>query len=459
MKVDRITFAGFLAACGIVHIASAQGVVIDQGRITTTGTDAAEIILVSQVGGTIVVNIDGNQVAFAADQVQDIRIDARGGNDTITVDANRPTVILGGAGNDTIVGSDGGADFVIGEQGVDTFRGRGGDDQFIWNPGDGNDRIDGDDGEDTHIFNGSAGNEVMIVQPNGARVRLTRDAGNITMDIGTFENITVNALGGEDTVSGTPGLAVLVDLLVLDGGAGNDILNGGDGADSLLGGDGGDTVDGNGGADEAFLGAGNDVFVWDPGDGSDFVEGESGFDTLLFNGSSGNEIFDASADGTRLRFFRSAGNIIMDVGTTEQIDLRAFEGNDATTINNLDGTDVTDVIVDGGAGNDTFVGSALSETFLGGTGNDIAAMGDGDFFDMGDGIDALHFVGTDGQDNIHVSASTNQGLDEAFFHGTVGTQRAVFENGEIVTVFTLGGDDKVKRHKSATALWDVQVVD
>jgi len=458
MSVQRDAIAVFLATLVIVDLASAQVVSINQGLVTVTGTNAGETILVSQVANQIIVDIDGNQTPFDADQVEEISINALGGNDTITVNVNRPTTILGGAGNDTITGSDGGADFVIGEQGADTFSGRGGDDTFIWNPGDGNDIIDGNDGNDTHVFNGSAGNEIMAVAPNGARVLLTRNLGNIVMDIGTFENITINALGGDDTVSGAPGLAALVELLTLDGGDGNDILNGGDGDDLLIGGDGDDTVDGNGGADSAFLGAGDDVFIWDPGDGSDVVEGEAGFDTLLFNGSAGNEIFDASANGSRLRFFRNLGNIIMDVGTTEQIDLRAFGGDDATTINDLDGTDVTDVIVDAGAGNDSFVGSSLKETFLGGDGDDTATMGNGDFFDMGAGIDTLQFFGTTGFDNIHVDAKTNGPHDKAFFHGTIGNQKAVFENGEIVTVFTQGGDDKVKVHTKAANLWDVQIV-
>ena len=459
MRLERIIIVGLLAACGIVHHAWARGVVLDQGSITVTGTEVGETIIVGELANKIVVEIDGNQVTFAADEVQQITIEALGGNDTITINVARPTTILGGAGNDTIIGSDGGADLVIGQQGIDTFSGRGGDDVFIWDPGDGSDIIDGGDGHDTHIFNGSAVNEIMTVAPNGARVLLTRNIGNIIMDIGSFENTTVNALGGDDTVSGAVGLAALVESLIIDGGAGNDILNGGDGADTLIGGDGDDTVDGNGGVDSATLGAGDDVFIWDPGDASDFVEGNSGFDTMLFNGSAGNEVFDASADGTRLRFFRNPGNIIMDVGTTERIDLRAFDGNDATTINNLDATDVTDIIVDAGPGNDSFVGSNLQESFLGGPGNDMATMGQGDTFDMGDGVDALQFFGTADHDSIHVDARTDSGLVEALFFGTIETQRAIFENGEIVTVFTLGGGDNVKSHKRAAQLWEIEVID
>ncbi len=49
----------------------------------------------------------------------------------------------------------------------------------------------------------------------------------------------------------------------------------------------------------AFLGAGDDVFQWDPGDGSDGIEGQDGSDTLLFNCSNANEIMALSGNGTR----------------------------------------------------------------------------------------------------------------------------------------------------------------
>ena len=88
------------------------------------------------------------------------------------------------------------------------------------------------------------------------------------------ENLRVNGLNGDDSISGRNGLATLT-ALTIDGGSGNDRLAGGDGADTLIGGDGNDFADGNRGADVAFLGNGNDTFQWDPGDGSDVVEGQT----------------------------------------------------------------------------------------------------------------------------------------------------------------------------------------
>ena len=256
---------------------------------------------------------------------------------------------------------------------------------FQWDPGDGSDVVEGQDGTDTLLFNGSAGDENFEVSANGGRVLFTRNLGNIVMDLDDVEKIDFNALGGADTItvndlSGTDVTEVNVDLagtiggtagdgaadtvtvngtngddiidvvgagnlgvgprpggagqhhqrakapttrssstalggddgitattlpagvikLTLDGGAGNDTILGSQGADMLLGGDGNDFVFGDNGNDIALLGAGDDVFQWDPGDGNDTVEGQDGTDTLLFNGANVDENIDISANGGRV---------------------------------------------------------------------------------------------------------------------------------------------------------------
>ena len=96
----------------------------------------------------------------------------------------------------------------------------------------------------------------------------------------------------------------------------------------------------------ALLGAGDDTFVWNPGDGSDTIEGQDGKDTMVFNGSNASEHFDLSANGNRLRFFRDAGNITMDTNGVEQVDLNALGGADTVNENDLTGTGVAKVNVD-----------------------------------------------------------------------------------------------------------------
>src|SRR5688572_33136882 len=139
---------------------------------------------------------------------------------------------------------------------------------MIWNPGDDTDLNEGGAGNDTVEVNGGNGAEVFTATANGARVRFDRlDPAPFAIDIGTSEKLVVNMNGGNDSFSATGNLAALISVTV-DGGAGNDTILGSNGADLLLGGADDDFIDGQQGNDTAFLGSGNDVFQWDPGDGS-----------------------------------------------------------------------------------------------------------------------------------------------------------------------------------------------
>jgi Ca2+-binding RTX toxin-like protein len=154
--------------------------------------------------------------------------------------------------------------------------------------------------------------------------------------------ISILGFGGNDTltIDETNGK---MPQAVLFGGSGDDTLIGGSGIDFLFGESGNDRVDGNGGNDRAWLGDGDDTFIWDPGDGSDQIEGGAGLDRLIFNGSNGNEVFDVSANGARLRLFRDLGNIVMDTAAVEALDINALGGTDRITLNNLATTDVRSV--------------------------------------------------------------------------------------------------------------------
>src|SRR4029078_8235522 len=76
-----------------------------------------------------------------------------------------------------------------------------GDDTFQWDPGDGSDIVEGQDGTDSMAFNGANIAEKMEASANGQRVRFTRDIGNIVMDLNDVETINVKALGGVDAVT------------------------------------------------------------------------------------------------------------------------------------------------------------------------------------------------------------------------------------------------------------------
>ncbi len=235
----------------------------------------------------------------------------------------------------------------------------------------------GDGAADTVTVNGTNGDDALeIAGADGsssvaglaARVRIIHAEA-------ASDTLLVNTLAGDDSVNAAA-LAASAIKLALDGGPDEDELLGGAGIDALSGGSGADSVDGNQGADIASLGSGDDSFTWDPGDGSDVVEGQDGFDALVFNGAAGAESFDASASGQRLRFFRTQGNIVMDVDGTERVDLRALGGADATVLNDLSATDVVELDVDlaaalGGSAGD---GAADTVTVNGTNGDDLVGV-------------------------------------------------------------------------------------
>ena len=199
----------------------------------------------------------------------------------------------------------------------------------------------GDAAEDRVIVSGTGAGDEIRVNAVGTAVQVVGTPAELRIlnPEAASDSLRVEGDGGRDTIAGGNGLAPLIELAI-DGGPGNDTLGGGDGNDLLLGSEGADTADGNRGADEAGLGDGNDTFVWDPGDGSDVVEGDDGVDTMLFNGSAGDEIFEASANGPRLRFTRNLGNIVMDLDGVERLETNALGGADTATVNDLTGTDV-----------------------------------------------------------------------------------------------------------------------
>ena len=74
---------------------------------------------------------------------------------------------------------------------------------MIWNPGDGSDLFEGGAGVDTAEVNGGNGAETFTITANGRRVRLDRvNVAPFTLDIGTTENLVINANGGDDIIIG-----------------------------------------------------------------------------------------------------------------------------------------------------------------------------------------------------------------------------------------------------------------
>ena len=254
------------------------------------------------------------------------------------------------------------------------------------------------------------------------------DPGTIQVDFGDdgsadfsfasnrIARIAVDARAGDDRVRIDESNGTFTDAIptTIAGGDGNDTVAGGRGNELLLGGTGDDSFDGNGGNDLALLGAGDDTFVWDPGDGSDTIEGQDGTDTMRFNGANVAEQVDLSANARRLRFFRVQANVTMDTNGVERVDFNALGGPDLVTVNDLTGTDVSDVNID------------LAGTLGGGNGDGQS--------------DRVVVNATDGDDTIDVSGDSA----EVKVSGLAPTVRILHpEARDELDVNTLAGTDTV----------------
>src|SRR6266540_2528841 len=416
----------------------------------TISRDAAGKILVN--GGAVA--IVGGTATVANTSL--IQVFGLGGNDTIALNEANGALpranLFGGSGNDILTGGSGG-DMIFGQSGNDTLLGKGGidllfggadndvltggdgddqafgesgNDRVVWNPGDDTDLNEGGDGSDTVEVNGGNAAEIFTVTPNGTRVRFDRvDPAPFSLDIGTSENLVLNANGGDDSFSASNGLATLIQITV-DGGAGNDTILGSRGNDTLLGGDGNDFVDGQQGDDVALLGAGDDTFQWDPGDGSDTVEGQDGSDTLLFNGANIAENSNISANGGRVRFTRDVASIVMDINDVERVDFNARGGADTIAVNDLTGTKLAEVNLD-----------------LAGVPG--SGVGDGQ-------VDNIIVNGTAGPDTIAVGGSSGA----VTVSGLASTVKiAASEAADKLTVNSLAGADTVDASGLAAGVIDL----
>jgi Ca2+-binding RTX toxin-like protein len=418
-----------------------------QGVLSVTGDANDNTIAVSRnAAGSILVNngavsVLGGRATVANTNL--VQIFGLGGNDTLSLNETNGALpkanVFGGTGNDTITGGSGddqlfgesdndtllgkggtdllaggeGNDVLTGGSGDDQVFGQSGDDRLIWNPGDGSDLNESGEGIDTVEVNGGNGDENFTITANGSRVRFDRvSPAPFALDIGTTEILVLNANGGNDTITAGNGLATLIQIRV-DGGAGNDTITGGDGDDVLLGGDGNDLINGGRGNDSAMLGAGDDTFVWNPGDGSDTVDGQAGFDTLLFNGSNIGEQIDVSANGQHVRFSRNVGSVVMDLNAVEGIDFNALGGADAITVNDLTGTDLTELNLD------------LASPPGSGTGDGLA--------------DSVIVIGTNADEVVTVAGDAT-GVSVIGLSARVNIKGAETANDRL-TINTLGGDD------------------
>lgn len=449
------------------YLAITASFTASNGQLTILGDSNPNSIVVSRnATGTLLVNggavvATGGTPTIANTSV--IAIYGQGGNDEILLDQANGVLPqsqqFGGAGNDTLTGGSG-ADQLFGQSGNDVLLGKGGNDflfggsendtltggdaddqsfgesgndRMIWNPGDDTDLNEGGDGADTIEVNGGNGAEAFTATANGTRVRFDRiDPAPFSIDIGTSEQLVLNANGGDDSFSATGNLASLIQIAV-DGGSGNDTLLGSNGADTLTGGDGNDFVDGQLGNDVATMGAGDDVFQWDPGDGSDAINGQLGSDTMRFNGSAAAEQFQVTMENSTTLFTRNLGSIVMVTDDIEAIEVNALGGADVLTVNDLPGTDVTSVSINlAGTLGGSLGDSAADAVVVNGTSA-------GDVIDVVGAGTAVSVIGLPVRVNITGSEGANDSVSVNSLGGNDSTVAVTLPAGVIKLVVD-GGD-------------------
>jgi Ca2+-binding RTX toxin-like protein len=219
-----------------------------------------------------------------------------------------------------------------------------GDDTFVWNPGDGSDTLEGQDGTDTMVFNGAAIAEKIDISANGDRVRFTRDIASIVMDLHGVEGIDFNALGGADTItvhdlSGTDVTEININLA------------------STLGGTAGD------GAADAVI-----------------VYGTNGDDAVVVNGD---------ASGTSVSNLSAQVNITGAEAANDSLTVLLGDGDDALDASGLTATAIR-FAADGENGDDILVGSVGNDTLTGGAGDDVLiGLGGQDVLNAAPGNDTV----------------------------------------------------------------------
>jgi Ca2+-binding RTX toxin-like protein len=408
----------------------------------STGDGAADVVIANATNGDDIIDVfgAGSSVSLAglaasinisnSEGANDsLVINALGGDDAISATTLPAGVIKltidGGAGDDTILGSQGadvvlggaGDDFVFGDNGDDVAFLGADDDVFQWNPGDGNDTIEGQDGSDTMRFFGANIAENVDIVANGGRVLFVRNIANVTMDLDDVETIDFRALGGADTIvlgdlSGTDVTRIELDLRGANGG--------GDGA----------------------------------------------IDSVTVNGTQGDDVFGVAGDAGGVTVF----------GLQAGVDISFSEADDRLTLNGLGGDDVIDatsleagavqLTMNGGLGEDVFLGSEGDDLINGGDGDDVALMGAGDdsfVWNPGDdndilegqaGFDTMRFNGANVGENIDILANGTRAL----FTRNIASVTMDLNDMERIDFNALGGADNIVVHDlSGTDVVDVNI--
>ena len=138
-----------------------------------------------------------------------------------------------------------------------------------------------------------------------------------------------------------------------------------------------------GGNDNLLGGTGDDFLTG--GAGNDKVNGGAGTDTVVETGNVNITLKNTS-------LVRAGAIVATD--TLTGVERATLTGGVGNNVLNAAAFTVGPVTLDGGAGNDTLIGTAAADVLRGGLGNDTAKFGADDSFDGGAGIDKITATGS-----------------------------------------------------------------
>ncbi|MEP7007768.1 MAG: calcium-binding protein [Sphingomonas bacterium] len=356
----------------------------------------------------------------------------------ITKDQASQMVLTGSAGNDHIIGF-GSDDTLDGGAGDDILEGMNGSDTYRFGVGGGHDTVietltDGRTSEfDTLSFKDGVLPGNVTVTRDGQDAIFTLSSGDSIRVQGQFnegynEFLSYNDVEQAVFADGTVWDKIEIDRRSIHGTAGDDLMlgsryaqtyNGGAGNDTIYGGGNSDIINGGLGNDRLEGDAGDDTYIYNPGDGDDIIHdynyGNDGADRIVFgagiapsdlrfsnNPADASEIIISFATGpgsirVQNQWWGDAGIEGLEfadgtVWNQGQIAAAWIAGQATAGDDTVFGSSGSDVVA-GGAGNDHLLAGAGDDLITGGTGNDRLegdAGNDTYVYNLGDGDDVIY---------------------------------------------------------------------
>jgi Ca2+-binding RTX toxin-like protein len=158
------------------------------------------------------------------------------------------------------------------------------------------------------------------------------------------------------------------------------------------------------------------------------VDGGTGTDSATYSGTAFPDTIGIAPDGGGVATFAATGTPLVTTAV-ENLDVRGLSGDDSITgQNGIAG--LTSLTIDGGPGNDTLQGGDGDDLLIGGTGNDSVDGGRGsDLAEMGGGTDTFIWNPGDGSDTVE----GQDGNDTVDFNGSNASEKIdVSANGSRV---------------------------